>query len=168
MISASDGQILRSNLKTTVSFPTDSQGTFIIASQTGGFVSTFSTWGPTNELHVDPHILAPGGNIYSTLPLALGGYSIESGTSMATPYAAGVIALYLSNKGKTAPLVIRSLIASTASPVDWNDGVTTTVGLKAPVVQQGGGLINAYRFVRSTTVIEPGFIELNVSLNQFT
>jgi hypothetical protein len=46
--------------------------------------------------------------------------------------------------------------------VDWNDGNITTVGLKAPVVKQGAGLIDAFRTVTPTTIIEPGFIESNV------
>ena len=44
------------------------------------------------------HINAPGTDIYSTWPVELGSYKTISGTSMATPYVAGVAALFKSVK----------------------------------------------------------------------
>jgi Subtilase family/Fn3-like domain len=163
MISFSDGELLRrSNGSLTVDFPSDPGASFITNLQTGGFLSTFTSWGPSNEVNINPQIAAPGGAIYSTWPLALGGFNIISGTSMATPYITGVVALFLASKGPADPVKVRGLLGTTGNPIDWNDGQATTVGLKAPVVQQGGGLVNALRFVKATTVIEPGFLELNV------
>ena len=81
---------------------------------------------------------------------------------MATPYISGVAALYLGVKGPTSPLKMKDLMTTTANPIDWNDGFTTTVGIKAPVAQQGGGLVDAFRFMSATTEISPSLIELNV------
>lgn len=81
---------------------------------------------------------------------------------MATPYITGIVALYLGSKGKTDPLKVRGLLGTTGGPLDFNNGRVTTNGLKAPVVQQGGGLVNAFKFLKATTVIEPAFLELNV------
>jgi subtilisin family serine protease len=39
-----------------------------------------------------PDIGAPGGSIYSTYPLELGGHATLSGTSMASPHVAGAAA----------------------------------------------------------------------------
>jgi len=122
----------------------------------------FTSWGPDNELNMIPHVAAPGSNIFSTFPLSLGGYATLSGTSMSTPYMAGIAALYLSLNGPTAPLALRNRFVSTADPVDFNTGVATIEGLLAPVPQQGGGLVNAVRFMKATTVISPAFLELNV------
>lgn len=167
MIPFADGELLRkSNGSLTVDFPADPGGSYIPNLQTGGFLSTFTSWGPSNELNINPQIASPGGAIYSTWPLPLGGFNIISGTSMATPYITGVVALYLASKGPTDPLKIRGLLGTTGSPIDFNNGLVTATGLKAPVVQQGGGLVNAFKFLMATTLIEPAFLELNVNSSE--
>jgi subtilisin family serine protease len=102
-------------------------------------MSTFTSWGPSYEGWIKSQISAPGGNILSTLPLAQGGYGVESGTSMATPFTSGCIALIKQVRGKLtlSPPQLTSVLATTAAPVDFNDGATTYNYL-APVVQQGG------------------------------
>ena len=161
-VSPTDAAVLRSNPNVTISFPPTSSVEFIFNNFTGGFMDSGSTWGPDNELNMVPHIAAPGSNIFSTFPLSKGGYATLSGTSMSTPYMAGIAALYLSVNGPTAPLELRNRFVSTADPVDFNSGIATSVGLLAPVPQQGGGLVNAVRFMKATTVISPPFLELNV------
>ncbi|CAF4750837.1 unnamed protein product, partial [Rotaria sp. Silwood2] len=105
---------------------------------TGGKISKFSSWYPTNDLNVKPEIAAPGGNILSTYPSNMGAYAVLSGTSMATPYIAGVLALYLHAKGfqeKVNSLVLRDILITTATPVFFNDGWINYSDL-APVAQQ--------------------------------
>jgi Subtilase family/Fn3-like domain len=162
MVDVDDGALLRANSSGTLSFPDVATGQFVQNTQSGGFISTFSTWGPSNELQVKPNIASPGGNIYSTFPLALGAYAMLSGTSMATPYITGVATLYLSAKGHIDPLKLRDLMSITSEQLDFNNGTATSVGTLAPVIQQGGGFINASRLFSSTTILSPAFIELNV------
>ena len=130
---------------------------------TGGTMSIFSSWSPTYELYIKPEVSAPGGNILSTYPLSLGGFAVQSGTSFAAPFISGVIALYKQAKGihtHINPRKIRSILATTATPLHFNDG-TKTYPFLAPVVQQGGGLVNAFKAVTSTTEISPSNLALN-------
>lgn len=127
---------------------------------TGGYMSTFSEWNPTNEVYIKPEISAPGGNILSTLPLSQGGYGVLSGTSMATPYIAGVIALLLEVRPDLDPQTIRSILATTGTPLEFNDGATTFPYL-APAIQQGGGQVNAYQAIYTSSVLDVPNISFN-------
>jgi len=53
--------------------------------------STFTSWGPTPDLEFKPDIAGIGGNVYSTLNGNT--YGSMSGTSMAAPQLAGIVAL---------------------------------------------------------------------------
>lgn len=128
--------------------------------QAGGFVGSFSQWGPTNELLSLPTATSPGGFMLSTYPLALGGYAIEDGTSMATPYFAGCIALLLEARGKIPVTTIQSLFAANANPNVFHDGVSAYSWLSS-VAQQGAGLINAYDALHTTTILNVSSIGFN-------
>ncbi|CAF2949473.1 unnamed protein product [Rotaria sp. Silwood2] len=169
MVSAEQGGYwiarLQEGLTVNFYFPANSTATLINPSNniTGGSMSIFSSWSPTNDLYAKPEVSAPGGNILSTYPLHLGGYAVLSGTSMATPYIAGVIALYKNAKGpqtKIDSLTLRHILATTATPLFFNDGKKTYPYL-APVVQQGGGLVNAFATIHYTTIISPSTLNLN-------
>ena len=75
--------------------------TIDVNQKAGPFMSDFSSWGPTHDLKIKPEITAHGGEITSTVP---GGYGEQSGTSMASPNMAGVMAIVRSyivqNSGK--------------------------------------------------------------------
>lgn len=133
----------------------------------GGKISTFSSWYPTNNLHVKPEIAAPGENILSTYPLDRGGYAVLSGTSMAAPYIAGALALYLEARGfreNANSLALRDILIATATPVTYEDFWSTSIDL-TPVVQQGGGLINLFAAFNSTTRLNLSIIALNDTAN---
>lgn len=103
----------------------------------GGKVSLFSSWGPGPLLEMKPDICAPGGLIHSTYPLSQGGFNTQSGTSMATAYVSGAVALFVQANGKFAPSAIKSVLQKTATPIS----IFGTKHLH-PLQQQGAGLIN--------------------------
>lgn len=127
---------------------------------TGGYMSTSSAWGLPFELEVKPTFSAPGANILSTWPLDLGSYSIQSGTSMATPFAAGVYALLIQARKTKDPAALQRILSSVAKPNLFNDG-TKTSGTLAPVAQQGAGLLQAFDAAQVTTLLGVQSIAFN-------
>ncbi len=129
-VSADIGQIFIANEKGTITLNKNNKA--------GPFMSDFSSWGPTNDLKIKPEITAHGGEITSSV---VGGYSIFSGTSMASPNMAGAVTLlrqYVSeNFGLTGTALsdrVNQLLMSTATIVyDEN-------GLPYSVRKQGAGL----------------------------
>ncbi len=106
---------------------------------TAGAISNFSSWGPTSDtLVIKPQISAPGGSILATWPLEGTGYAILSGTSMATPYVSGALALLKSQFPSASVQELREKLQSTAGTVSY----VYDKSLRASIAQQGGGLIN--------------------------
>ncbi|KAK7742320.1 hypothetical protein SLS53_004465 [Cytospora paraplurivora] len=127
---------------------------------TGGFVSTFTSWGPTWELDIYPALGAPGGNILSTYLHDEGGYAVFSGTSMATPFMAAVYALVGQARGTFDPIQLGAILASRARAQLWNDGTGTLEDI-APVPQQGTGLVQAYDAAFTKTLLTVKSISFN-------
>ena len=110
-----------------------------VNSPLGGYMDSFSTWGLSNDLTIKPVVSTPGGSVLSTYLTSAGGYQVESGTSMATPFIAGVIALFKQLKaGETvSPRDINAALAASATPLEWYDGISSYPYLGS-VGQQGG------------------------------
>ncbi|KAI1371377.1 subtilisin-like protein [Hypoxylon crocopeplum] len=130
---------------------------------TGSYMSRSSSWGPTQEVNIKPQIATPGGDILSTYPLALGGYAVLSGTSMATPLLAAIYALIAEARGTHDPQVLRSLVSATAKPMVWFDGETVHDEILAPIGQQGAGIAQAWDAAHATTIISESSLSFNDS-----
>ena len=143
----------------SLSFP-ESGSTFQFPESTSGLISSFSTYGPSNDMYFKPAVAAPGGDILSTLPVPMGSWGIDSGTSMSTPFMAGVSALLLSVKGNSPQVgtTARSLFETTAQLI----GSTHTDGDPLQTVaQQGAGLIDAFKALTTDIIVSPGELLLN-------
>lgn len=83
--------LMAMNASVHVLFPNEEMAEDI---KSAGQVSSFSSVGPTYELDLKPSLAGIGGQVYSTLPRHISnGWGTLSGTSMASPHVAGVIAL---------------------------------------------------------------------------
>ncbi|GAA5902564.1 hypothetical protein JCM6882_009318 [Rhodosporidiobolus microsporus] len=142
------------NLK--ISFPFGPLVPGIADNVSGGLVSYYSNFGPTNELYMYPTLLAPGTNILSTVP---GGVALMRGSSMSTPYHAGAVALLLSARAadNLTPAQVKSLFMTT------NTFAPTAVGAStlSPVILQGAGVINVNKAIAARTLITPSQFLLN-------
>ncbi|EPE29964.1 Subtilisin-like protein [Glarea lozoyensis ATCC 20868] len=128
----------------------------------GGLMDFYSSFGPSatrsGGLLLKPQLSAPGGAILSTTPLGPlgGGYAIYQGTSMATPYISGCLALLKSQFLNETQFELLSRLQVTSAPVQWAYNASMLAG----TMQQGAGLVNAYDAIFSTTRISPS--QLNI------
>ena len=107
-------------------------------------VAPFSSRGPTKvDGLVKPNILAPGVNITAAnapgsaidranVPHVGQGYVTISGTSMATPIFAGIIAAVLSANPNLSPAQIKDIFTATAEPIAGVDPNSQGFGVVSP------------------------------------
>jgi hypothetical protein len=102
-------------------------------------VSTFSSWGPTDDGRIKPDLVGIGTNIISTTNTSNSAYATLSGTSMATPQVAGSLLLIQQlynrlNKGAfMRAATLKGLAIHTA----------LDLGNVGPDYKSGWGLLNA-------------------------
>jgi hypothetical protein len=107
--------------------------------ENGFGLASFSSRGPTQDNRMKPDIGAPGVNIMSVRANSGNQYVSYSGTSMATPFVSGTIALMLdANPGLTVSQV-RTILQSTAVP--W--------GPNGQDVDYGWGRLDGYAAVKA-------------------
>lgn len=105
----------------------------------GGFyLADFSSRGPTLDGRLKPDVAAPGVSITAAKARSGNGYVTYSGTSMATPFVAGTVALMLDANPSLTPSQVKSDITSTAQ--GW--------GPAGPDVDYGFGRLQAYEAVK--------------------
>ncbi|CAF1210399.1 unnamed protein product [Adineta ricciae] len=147
--------------------------------ETAATPSSFSSFGLTGDLLFKPQLSGIGGDVYSTISTAIARqkkypkpYIIKSGTSMAAPYVAGVLALFLAHIGNPAPYtingyaesgicrpkmsLIKNIMQSSAKIVKVRNSP-----LAATVAVQGAGLINVFQALTATTIFSPSELALN-------
>lgn len=121
-----------------------------------GNLSEFSSLGPVlvdGSLLTKPDISAPGSGVLSSYPGST--YEIASGTSMAGPHAAGVVALMWSANPKLIGNIAltEEILNRTAQP--YQGAYPTCVdGSKVPNNGSGYGILNAYEAVRQALLAQ--------------
>ena len=99
-------------------------------------MTSFSSWGPTDDGRLKPDIVANGLGVTSTI--SANGYGSYNGTSMAAPGVSGVILLLQElykrhNSAEMDPAIVKNLLIQTAKDL----------GNTGPDFQNGYGLVNA-------------------------
>ncbi|MBP3964963.1 S8 family serine peptidase [Paenibacillus lignilyticus] len=100
----------------------------------GGHLANFSGRGPVNGSYdIKPDVVGPGVNVYSTYPEYIHSkeegidyshaYARISGTSMATPHVAGIIALILQQHPEYTPFDVRAALMNTADDLNGDYSV---------------------------------------------
>jgi len=129
-----------------------------VPNPTGGLISTFSSFGLTAELGLTPNIGAPGGNIYSTYPLELGGATSLSGTSMSSPHVAGGAALVLEANPHVNPNAMMTRLQNSADPKNWSGN--PGLGFLDHTQRQGAGMLDIVGAVQARTSVAPSQLSL--------
>ena len=80
----------------------------------GVYLAPFSGRGPTLDLRIKPDITAPGVSIFAAEAGSAGGYVSFSGTSMATPFISGTLALALEADPTLTPAMLQTVLEATA------------------------------------------------------
>jgi minor extracellular serine protease Vpr len=118
----------------------------------GGLASDFSSYGLAPDLSLKPDIAAPGGFIRSTYPLEKPGespgYAVLGGTSMASPYVAGAVALLMQARPDLPAWQVRTVLQNSAEPKPWW-GDRNGPALDS-VHRQGAGMVRIDRAILGT------------------
>lgn len=134
---------------------------------TAGLLSSFSSWGPSFDGRLMPAFVAPGAAILGAFPGNIGSWGVLSGTSMSTPYAAGVAALLKQYNRNLTAAQIQTKMVTTARPIKYNDRVMRSVypgkteDFPASVLHQGGGLVDAWAAAHTKTLLNVSNLSFN-------
>ncbi|MQR94399.1 S8 family serine peptidase [Fictibacillus phosphorivorans] len=121
----------------------------------GDKLADFSSRGPVNgNFEMKPEIVAPGVSVLSTFPSYMVNhdtpenykyaYARLNGTSMASPFAAGVAALLLGENSDLEPAAIKTILMNSSDPLNGDYSV----------FEVGAGRIDPYQALHSETNIQ--------------
>ncbi|MCB2211235.1 S8 family serine peptidase [bacterium] len=163
----------------TMSVPSSAKNTIVVgATNDNDGMTTFSSWGPTDDGRIKPDVCAPGFGV-SSCDLG-GGYTTMSGTSMSTPAVAGVNALLMQAwhqriNPDTFPLpeTVKAILCNSAEDLG-TPGPDYTYGFgrvdaqrAADTVMRFGtfeGIVSDDEQVTHTFTVPEGLDELHVTL----
>jgi serine protease AprX len=113
----------------------------------GFFQAPFSSRGKTLDGRVKPDVSAPGVEITSAAAGTTIGYATMSGTSMATPFVAGLALLMLDANRDLGSQAVKDRIMQTA--IDWGRGATGLAGSTGPDAEYGSGRLDGWGALKS-------------------
>lgn len=102
-------------------------------------LTDFSSRGPTADNRMKPDISAPGYNITAPEANSTNDYVTYSGTSMATPFTAGTVALMLDANPGLSPSQVKNILLNNAQ--DW--------GPNGKDIEYGTGRLDGYEAIKA-------------------
>ncbi|NLY53184.1 MAG: S8 family serine peptidase [Firmicutes bacterium] len=153
--SQADGQLLKAQSNKTIEFSNDS---YVV-------MNNGSSRGPTSMLDIKPDVSAPGTVVIAAVPFPAEGeepvsgatqrenggwYANLSGTSMATPQVAGAAAILRQAYPHWTPEQVKLALMNTAVDIKQENGQSYRP------IDQGAGLINVMRALKTQLFIKPG------------
>jgi subtilisin family serine protease len=133
------------------------EGSFSVgATRENDTIAGFSSRGPVfvdGSLRLKPNVSAPGTNVRSSFPG--GSYGHASGTSMAGPHVAGLVALVISANPELAGQVelIEDIIEQTAVPKTTDQQCGDVPGSEVPNAVYGYGRVDALAAVEAALAL---------------
>lgn len=106
-------------------------------------MTSYSSWGPTDDGRVKPDIVAKGQNVYSTVYQEGTDYGYKSGTSMSSPMISGAIGLLLHHQHDLSS--DQYLLSSTIKALILHSAIDTISGAPGPDYRFGWGLMDTQR-----------------------
>lgn len=111
----------------------------------GIWLAPYSSRGPTVDGRTKPDVVAPGHTVRAARAGTAAGYVVHSGTSMATPFVSGAVALALEARPSATPADVRAAVTGTALDV----GATGTDN------EWGAGLVDVRALVDAVAGVAP-------------
>jgi len=119
----------------------------------------FSSWGTPPDLSFKPEVTAPGGAIWSTVPVSMGSYANYSGTSMASPHVAACAALLLEAHPDWTPEQIKIALMNTADLL-----IEPSTGLPYSPHLMGAGRVNVNNALQNSVTLKDAYGKPYVAL----
>ena len=101
------------------------------------FLGVFSGRGPTLSGLTKPDVVGPGSTVFAAVNTSPTTYGVKTGTSMATPYVAGAVALALQAVPGATPAQVKSALQTSAKDA----------GMPGKDNEWGAGLVDVRAFV---------------------
>lgn len=136
----------------------------VVDPEEADILAAFSSRGPSNYTreHLIPSVSAPGVDIYAAFAdehpfdsISMSAdYAIMSGTSMASPHAAGALALMQQGQPDWTPAEIQSALQMTAKQIHWRPSTYSPDVEEATIYRAGSGRIDVANALQAGLVMD--------------
>ena len=137
-------------------------------------MTSFSSWGPTDDGRIKPDVVAPGLNVFSSIATTTTAYANANGTSMSTPAVTGTLALWqqlykgLNSGNYMRSATLKALTIHTAREAGPNNGPDYMFGWGLLDAEVGAKVIiekdNQNTFIQESVLVSGQVFEMNLGV----